>query len=122
MGMPLSVDRFLITVTKSGNPTSSGRDSISKTTPDIVVTQVSINRAGDSQEQPGKDRRGRGEHRSETKNVTNEEKGSEDRNHTSKFVDMSVERERKEKGREGEGDRERGRGREGVTARGLQLS
>ncbi len=53
MGMPLSVDRFLITVTRSGNPTSSGRDSISKTTPDIVVTQVSIERAGDSQEQLG---------------------------------------------------------------------
>lgn len=53
VGMPLSVDRFLITVTKSGNPTSSGRESISKTTPDIVI-QDSVTRAALSQEQSGR--------------------------------------------------------------------
>lgn len=53
VGMPLSVDRFLITVTKSGNPTSSGRESISKTTPDNV-TQDSVTRAALSQEQSGR--------------------------------------------------------------------
>ena len=60
-GMLMSVDRFLITATRSGNPSSPGRDSISKTTPDIVVTQVSIKRASDSQEQLGKDREERTE-------------------------------------------------------------
>ena len=59
--MLMSVDRFLITATRSGNPSSPGRDSISKTTPDIVVTQVSIKRASDSQEQLGKDREERTE-------------------------------------------------------------
>lgn len=48
--MPLSVDRFLITVTRSGKPTSSGRDSISEATAD-VVTQVRMIRACDGQEQ-----------------------------------------------------------------------
>lgn len=59
MGMPMSVDRFLITSTRSGNPCSPGRDSISKNTRHVI--QVSINRAGDSHEQLGKDRRGREE-------------------------------------------------------------
>lgn len=36
-GMPLSVDRFLITVTRSGNPSSPGRDSISKTAADMLL-------------------------------------------------------------------------------------
>lgn len=36
-GMLMSVDRFLITATRSGNPSSPGRDSISKTIPEMLL-------------------------------------------------------------------------------------
>lgn len=78
-----------------------------KQRPDIIVTQVTINRAGDSQ--LGRDKRRRGEKRGENKNVTKEEKSSEDGNHTSEFVDLRE--------RESESENERERAREMVTER-----
>lgn len=90
-GMPLSVDRFLITVTRSGNPSSPGRDSISKTAPDMLLHKsvlkelmIAMNICAKTEEGEQNSRR------TETKIVTNEEKGSEDGKHTSQFVEASV--------------------------------
>lgn len=47
-GMPLSVDRFLITVTKSGNPSSPARDSISKTTPGMLLHKLVLTKGQNS--------------------------------------------------------------------------
>lgn len=76
-GMPLSVDRFLITVTRSGNPSSPGRDSISKATPDMLLHKSVLTepvRAKNSWGMigEGEQSRNRTEERRETKNVTNE--------------------------------------------------
>ena len=69
-----------------------------KQRPDVIVTQVTINSSGDSQ--LGRDKRRRGKKRSENKNVTKEEKGSEDGNHTSEFVDLRERERERERGRE----------------------
>lgn len=89
-GMPLSVDRFLITVTRSGNPSSPGRDSISKTAADMllhksvlkelmIAMNICAKTGGRAEQQKDRDQ-----------NLTNEEKGSEDGKHTSQFVEASV--------------------------------
>lgn len=81
-GIPLSVVRILITVTRSGNPSSPGRDRISKTAPDMLLHKLLLTELMRAMNICAKTEEGEQSNtRTETKNVTDEEKGSEDGKH-----------------------------------------